>query len=94
MKSVEFLVALLLLVVTYAAAYRAAAGYRDSAAGALEEFNGTLQGRMASSLVANLQAYGEPFEYADFGRLDPSRVEGASYEPALGIYTYQTYRRW
>ena len=94
MKSVEFLVALALLLGTYAWLYRLAASNRRAAAETLEEFNESVQYRSANSIINNMIAYGEPFEYKDFAKLDPSRLTRVVYEPGLNRYTYVTYPRW
>jgi hypothetical protein len=94
LKSVEFLIALALLLGTYAWLYRLAASNRDAAKLALAGFNESLQYRRANSIINNMVAYGDPFEYRDFSKLDPSRLERVTYEPGLDRYTYETYPRW
>lgn len=94
MKSVEFLICLLLIMSVYASLYRAARECRDSSAGFLEDFNHSVIYRRANTLVSNMVVYGEPFAYDDFGDLEPSELEGVEYNPVLNQYTYQTYSRW
>ncbi len=94
MRSVEFLVAVALLLVVYGSLYRLASTQKAAAEEALRDFNDSIRYRCANAIVANLIAYGEPFEYADFEKLDPSRLKGVRYDPATNRYTYRTYPRW
>jgi len=94
LKSVEFLVAVALLLVTYGFLYRLSSSQKAATELALQNFNESIRYRCANALIANLIAYGEPFEYTDFERLDPSRLEGVRYDPATNRYTYRTYPRW
>jgi len=94
LKSVEFLIALALILSVYAPLYRVARGYKETSNQFLEDFNHSIVYRQANTLVRNLMVYGEPFEYSDFGNLNPSELEDVDYNPILNQYTYQTYSRW
>lgn len=94
MKSVEFLIALALLLGAYASLYRLAAANKETARLALEEFSESIRYRGANSLINNVIAYGEPFEYKDFSKLDLSRLEKVRYDPVSNRYAYMMYPRW
>ena len=94
MKSVEFLIALALILAVYAPLYGAARNCRETSSRFLDSFNHSIVYRQANALVRNLMVYGEPFKYSDFGRLDPAGLEGVDFNPVLNQYTYQTYSRW
>lgn len=83
-----------MLLGTYAALYKVAASNLEATKQSLKAFNESTQYRKANSIINNMIAYGEPFEYQDFNKLDPSRLDGVLYDPSYNRYTYKTYSRW
>ena len=92
MKSLEFMIALILLVWLFSFLYSDANFYKTTSLKKLEEMNSSLRREYASSIVSSLKAFGAPFEMDDFPKI-PS-LEGVHFDPATGTYYYNTYSRW
>ena len=92
MKSVEFLVALGLLLILYSWLYTSFNNMRNLAHTKLIEFNNSLQVKKSKSFVNQMISYGEPFKIHNI-EFNPA-LSGLIYNPISGTYVYETYSRW
>ncbi len=92
MKSVEFLIAVGLLLSLFSWLYTSFNEMNFIAQEKLEEFNKSLMKRKANSLVNQMITYGEPFEINEI-EFDPS-LAGLHKKIFSGRYNYETYSRW
>ncbi|MBR9681103.1 MAG: hypothetical protein GOU98_04775 [Candidatus Altiarchaeota archaeon] len=94
MKSFEFLVVVGILVFIFAPLYTIAKNQNELLNEKLQEFNESIIERGMTSIVNNMKAYGEPFEYKNFGDFNPKNTKGLTYNPLTDTFTYTTYSRW
>jgi len=94
LKSFEFLVALFIIALIFSPLYSVAKSEQKMANNKLEEFKDSIEVRTAESMIIHMKAYGEPFSYDGFGNFSKLGIEGASFNPLTGTYTYATYSRW
>lgn len=94
MKSFEFLVVLSIIIMVFLPLYQTAKKQEVMANNKLKEFRDSIERRAAESMINHMKAYGEPFSYAGFGDFKKTGIEGASFNPLTGTYTYVTYSRW
>ena len=94
MKSFEFLVVIGLLTLIFAPLYLVAKNQNEMLDEKLTQFNESITRRGINSIVKNMQAYGEPFEYQGFGDFSPKGITDLKHNPLTDTFTYMTYSRW
>ena len=92
MKSVEFLVSLMILFIIFSFFYSYAKNSKELTSKKLEEINKSIQKHRAETLVKNLKIYGTPFFLKKFN-FEPTLID-LPFNPLTQEFSYVTYSRW